>query len=125
MVLSNIGTIVLSLPSTSTSSDSNITLAPLNDRITSSQVQMLSLANTISRLFAGPIADFVSPVASYLPNGERCFPRKHLVSRMAFLVGACFMLAMTCFWMEVGVRSQADVWVLRCDLLSSCIHSVN
>lgn len=129
MVLSNIGTIVLSFPSTSTDSDSkSIILAPRNDRTTSSQVQMLSLANTISRLLAGPIADFVSPIASYLPNGERCFPRKHLISRMAFLVGACFILALTCFWMEVGVRSQAGVWVLRwliiklhtCRILTTC-----
>lgn len=113
MILSNIGTIVLSLPPSSSSSGVGLMRVPSADIATSTQVRILSLANTISRLLVGPLADFVSPVASYLPNGDLCFPRKHRISRMAFLMGSSALLAITCGWMEVGVRSQAGVWALR------------
>lgn len=111
MVISNIGTIILSLPSSS--STSTMAAVPTTDISNSTQVRLLSLANTCSRLLVGPLADFISPVASYLPSGIRCFPRKHHVSRVAFLSAATFILAITFFWMEVGVRSQEAVWILR------------
>jgi hypothetical protein len=111
MVISNIGTIVLSLPPSSSSSGINVLGVPSTDSATSTQV-------TISRLLVGPVADYVSPVASYLPNGDRTYPRKHRVSRIAFLVGSTILLACTYFWMEIGIRSQAAVWALRYVLLS-------
>jgi hypothetical protein len=111
MVISNIGTIILSLPSSS--STSAMAAIPATDISNSTQVRLLSIANTCSRLLVGPLADFMSPVASYLPSGIRCFPRKHHVSRVAFLSAATFILAVTFFWMEVGIRSQEAVWILR------------
>lgn len=98
------------------------------------QVQLLSLTNTLSRLVIGPLADFIAPVpVSFLrpttdaaaddeetspSDGSRyelegvdnsevapltsddykkervyyAFPRKHYVSRIAFLLGACTLL---------------------------------
>jgi hypothetical protein len=111
MVISNIGTIILSLPSSSSTSTMNA--IPNTDVSNSTQVRLISIANTFSRLLVGPLADFISPVASYLPSGVRCFPRKHHVSRVAFLSVATFLLAVTFFWMEVGIRSQEAVWILR------------
>jgi hypothetical protein len=113
MVISNIGTIVLSLPISSSSSGINVLGVPSTDVATSTQVRILSLSNTVSRLLVGPVADFVSPVASYLPNGDRSYPRKHRISRIAFLVGPTILLASTYFWMELGIRSQATLWALR------------
>jgi hypothetical protein len=114
MVISNIGTIVLSLPASSLSpSGTKVLDVPSTDLATSTQVRIISLSNTISRLLVGPIADFVSPIASYLPNGDRSYPRKHRVSRIAFLVVSTILLAGTYLWMEVGIRSQAALWALR------------
>jgi len=110
MVISNIGTIILSLPSSS--STSTMRAIPNTDVSNSTQVRLISIANTLSRLLVGPLADFISPVASYLPSGARCFPRKHHVSRVAFLSVATFSLAATFFWMEIGIRSQEAVWIL-------------
>ena len=118
MVISNIGTIVLSLPPSSSPSGVTVVGIPSTDSATSTQVRILSLSNTISRLLVGPVADFVSPVVSYLPNGDRSYPRKHRVSRIAFLVGSTILLACTYFWTEVGIRSQAAVWALRYVYLS-------
>ena len=117
MVISNIGTIVLSLPASPSSSELKVLDIP--STATSTQVRILSLSNTISRLLVGPVADFVSPVASYLANGERHYPRKHRVSRIAFLAGSTILLASTFLWMEVGVRSQAALWAVRYVL---CCH---
>jgi len=109
MVISNIGTIVMSLPS---SPLSGINSLPSTDVATSTQVRIISLSNTISRLLVGPLADFVSPIASYLPNGDRRYPRRHRVTRIAFLLGPTVLLAITYFWMEVGIRSQTALWIL-------------
>ncbi|KAJ7156094.1 MFS general substrate transporter [Mycena crocata] len=72
MVISNVGTIVLSLP---------------------------SVHSTVP---SGP-----SAVASM-----QFSPRRHYISRAAFLVGAATVLAFAFLWMEVGVRSRANLWVL-------------
>ncbi|KAH7914976.1 MFS general substrate transporter [Hygrophoropsis aurantiaca] len=111
MILSNIGTIVLSLPSYS-SSMIRASRVPSTDIATSTQVRILSLANTISRLLVGPLADLLSPVICYLPSGMRGFPRKHLISRMVFLTFATFVLVITFAWMIIGVKSQGAVWFL-------------
>jgi len=107
MVISNIGTIVLSLPR-----DEFSATAAGSPSATATQVRLLSVCNTVSRLLVGPLADFVSPVAAYLPCGTVHYPRKHRVSRVAFLSGASALLIVTFAWMEVGVRSQQAVWAL-------------
>ncbi|KAG1754510.1 MFS general substrate transporter [Suillus lakei] len=101
MVISNIGTIVLSLASQTSS-----TIA------TATQVRFLSVANTLSRLVVGPLADFVSPMASHLPSGAQSIPRKRHVSRVAFLFFSILVLVLTYSWMVLGVRSQVDLWAL-------------
>ena len=101
MVISNIGSIVLSLPPSHNSQDITSPTAA-----TANQVRILSFANTISRLIVGPLADFVSPVASFVVDGVAQFPRKHIVSRVVFLSGSCVLLIITCVWMELGVKTQ-------------------
>lgn len=125
MVISNIGTIVLSLPSSSTSGADLLSRIPPTDISTSTQVRLLSLANTTSRLLVGPIADYVSPVASYLHNGDAYYPRKHRVSRVAFLTVAAILYALTCLWMEIGVKSQGALWALRYVWLLSCLYQAS
>ncbi|OCH95034.1 MFS general substrate transporter [Obba rivulosa] len=101
MVISNMGSIVSSISPPSSAS-----------RHISTQVQLLSISNTASRLFMGPLADFVSPVASYLPNGVWSFPRRHHVSRVVFFIIASIVLAATFTWLIVGIRSPASMWTL-------------
>ncbi|KAJ6547450.1 major facilitator superfamily domain-containing protein [Mycena capillaripes] len=101
MIMSNVGTIVLSLPSAS--------FAVLSPGAASSQVKALAVSNTVTRLLTGPIADFVSPIISSEPLPS---PRKHYISRTVFLVGPAVVLCFAFLWMEIAVRSQADIWVL-------------
>ena len=110
MVISNIGSIVLSLPYET--SAMKMDPPPIADS-TSSQVKYLSLANTISRLVAGPLADYISPVTSYLHVESLATPRKHLVSRMVFMSGSTLLLALTFAWFEMHVRSRPAITFLR------------
>ncbi|GLB35054.1 putative MFS general substrate transporter [Lyophyllum shimeji] len=107
MVISNMGTIVLSLPP---SSDDTISTPP--DVVTADQVKIISASNTLSRLLVGPLADFVSPVASFLPTGMFVYSGKHRVSRVVFLSGPILLLGLAFLWMEIKVRSREAVWVL-------------
>jgi len=61
--------------------------------------------------FTGPIADFTSPVASYLPSGILALPHQHKVSRIAFLWGACILMVLSFLWMTIGVTSQEGIWL--------------
>lgn len=106
MVISNIGTIVLSLASQPPSTIG----APSTDVATATQVQFLSIANTLSRLVVGPLADFVSPTAT--ASGTQSISRKRHVSRVAFLFFSVLVLAFTYLWMVLGVKSQVDLWAL-------------
>ncbi|KAF9483901.1 MFS general substrate transporter [Pholiota conissans] len=108
MVISNIGTISESLPAAPYHS----TLASTSSSSAALQVKLLSIANTISRIVVGPLADFVSPIASFLPSGVRTFPRKHVISRFSFLAGAASLLSLTFIWLAVGVHNQAQLWAL-------------
>lgn len=101
MVMTNLGSIYLSLPSSSHRSPD-----------VSTAVQLLSASNTLTRLIAGPLADAVSPVASYVQD-VWTFPRKQHFSRVLFLFGACVLLVITFTWLEIGVRSQEAIWSLR------------
>lgn len=112
MIISNIGTIVLSLPSSAIERSAGAGV----QADTAHQVKLLSLANTVSRLGVGVVADFVSPVASYLPCGARTFPRKHRITRMAFLSLSSLILVLTFLWMNNRVFTRDDIWALRCAL---------
>jgi len=107
MVQSNIGTITLSLPPVSSAVSeipSEITIA--------TQVRILAMANTVSRLLSGTFADILSPVAGYLPSGVYCFTKKRCFSRVLFLSFGAVILAFSFAWTEVAVRSQRTLWVL-------------
>lgn len=103
MVVSNLGTIVLSLPSaTGSSASANV----------ATQVRLLSFFNTLSRLLIGPLADVLAPVASYV-DSVWAFSRKRHASRVLFVVGAALVLAATFAWLELAVRTQEAAWPLR------------
>lgn len=110
MVISNIGTIVLSLPSRSTIVGAGIYTT---ESAASKHVRILSVSNTVSRIVVGPLADFVSPVASYLPTGTIVYTRKHRVSRIIFLAVPALLLGMAFLWMELGVNDREATWILR------------
>lgn len=112
MIISNIGTIILSLPSGSPTAHALVD-APSTALMSATQVRMLSIANTLSRFLVGFLADMVSPVPSCTIDGSRGSLRKHRVSRIAFLAFATALLVCTYFWMVVGVREQVGIWVLR------------
>lgn len=114
MVIANVGSIVLSFPP-SAPMGSHF-LDRRTDIATSTQVQVISVANTLSRLLAGPLADYISPIASYLPTGERSYPRKHYISRMAFITASMLLSATAYVILELFIRSQDSVW-----LLSVCV----
>jgi len=110
MIICNIGTIVLSL---SPGSDGPQPESINVEASTNHQVRLLSLANTISRIIIGPLADFVSPIASSLTIDEQTTSRKHRINRIAFLTGAAVVLAVTFFWMVTQVTSREAIWILR------------
>lgn len=104
MVVSNLGTIVLSLPSSSPGASTTANV--------SSQVRLLSFFNTVSRLFVGPLADALAPVAAQLDSGIWAFSRRRYASRVVFMLGTSLLLALTFAWLELGVRTQERVWPL-------------
>jgi hypothetical protein len=97
------GTIVLSLPPSISSQDASQSSPEHN---ASTQVRILSICNTLSRLLLGPIADFISPTAPIVR-------RKLHSSRIVFLFGAALLVSATCVWMILGVRDQGGLWALR------------
>src|SRR6266545_3064405 len=107
MIISNIGTIVASLPSSTT-----MTGYSLSESGVPFQVNLIAAANTLTRISVGPLADFVSPIAAYLSLGV-VFPRKHRISRFAFLSGPAILLALTSLWMIGTTTTRNQLWVLR------------
>lgn len=112
MIISNIGTIVLSLPSRTSSIPAFVEI-PSTVLMTTTQVRLLSLANTVSRLVVGPLADIVSRVPSPAIDGNHSFLKKYRISRIAFLTFSTTLLVCTYTWMVIGIREQASVWALR------------
>ncbi|KAH9934659.1 MFS general substrate transporter [Fomitopsis serialis] len=100
MIKSNIGMIVLSLPTTSHTE--NI----------STQVQLIAISDTLARLLLGPFADIISPVPTYSANGVWAFPRKPYVTRIMFMAGAASLFTIAFIWPIIGVRSQEALWPL-------------
>ncbi|KAH6918692.1 major facilitator superfamily domain-containing protein [Coprinopsis sp. MPI-PUGE-AT-0042] len=108
MIISNIGTIVVSLPPVSIERSGNAA----SQASTAQQVKLLSLSNTISRISVGLIADFVSPIASLLPSGVQVFPQRHRITRVIFLTLSSLVLAWTFWWASSRAVTRDDVWVL-------------
>lgn len=136
--MANLSSIFLSLNSPSASTFTLLVQKAAGSSITT-QVQLLSVANMMSRLVIGPLADFIAPVPiSYMrptadesegsPRGSRyelggvdeersplagtpkgavyyAFPRRHYLSRMAFLLCACALLLLA-FASFIGAGAQ-------------------
>ncbi|KZS99053.1 MFS general substrate transporter [Sistotremastrum niveocremeum HHB9708] len=101
MVLSNIGTVVLSLPPSVASIPFSQPSSPV--AATAIQVRLLSLSNTISRVVVGSLADWISPV------GAAVRPRRHHVSRLTFLCFFSLLLAFTYLYTASLVKQQSDL----------------
>jgi len=101
MVICNIGTIVASFtPSASEASKTTV----------GSQVRLLSLANTLSRLITGPLADFTSPLPIRHPSGELHFHPKRSITRVVFVFVTAALLLCASMWMAFGPVSLDGVW---------------
>jgi len=105
MVVSNIGTIVASLAPAGSLTDAPSVTA-------GSQVRVISLANTFSRLLTGPTADFTSPLPLRHSSGELVFHPKRTVTRVVFVTLSSAILLLSFLWMAVGVTSLNGVWIL-------------
>lgn len=103
MVISNIGTIVASF--TPSASEASKTTA-------GSQVRLISVANTLSRLATGPLADFTSPIPVRHPSGELHFHPKRSVTRIVFVFATSVFLLCAFAWMAIGIVSVEGVWFL-------------
>lgn len=118
MVMSNIGTIVLGVPISP-----NISRSPGfpgasthqgdSSSTASTQVRLLSLSNTLSRLVTGPLADYLAPVGLLnATTGALQFPSHRRISRLLFLLLAALVLSLSYFWMAAGVRTQQDIYAV-------------
>ena len=94
------------------------------ETVTTTQVRLLSISNTLSRLISGPLADFLSPLTSRIP-GDRPPSRKYRFSRVVLLSGTSLLLAGACVYLELAIRTPGDLWILRYAALGLlCLHSV-
>ena len=94
------------------------------ETVTTTQVRLLSISNTLSRLISGPLADFISPLTSRIP-GDRPPSRKYRFSRLVLLSGASLLLAGAFVYLELAVRTPDDLWILRYATLGLlCLHFV-
>jgi len=101
MVMSNVGTVVASFdfPEETT----RLSAGP--------QIRLISLANTISRLLTGLVADIASPIPTKeRSSGNLIFSRTRVVSRTAFVWLSCSILLVSFCWMGFGVRSSQELW---------------
>jgi hypothetical protein len=122
MIISNIGTIVLSLYHESMSGIRSLSTSA--ETVTTTQVRLLSISNTLSRLISGPLADFISPRTSRIP-GDRPPSRKYRFSRVVLLSGTSLLLAGAFVYLELAIRTPGDLWILRYATLSLLyLHSV-
>lgn len=106
MIISNMGSIVSSLPAQAaflTSMDSCVAL----------QVKLISVANTLARIVVGPLADYVSPTNVHHPDHIPAIPRKFIISRFAFLSAAAIILILTLLWLQFEIQTQTQLWTLR------------
>lgn len=136
MVITNMGSLFQSLPAGSMPAGVLLTAKAAQGTTISTQVQLLSLTNTMVRLVVGPLADWAAPVPisverddvapppeehdpehvvpshhHILPKTYYAFPRTHYVSRIAFLLGAATLLLCTflAFLSVNGTPSVDDI----------------
>lgn len=107
MVISNAGSIVLSLPSSLTAFDSPTA-------ITAQQVRLLSFSNTVSRLLVGSIADWMSPIGHQSRDDieEPNVRRRKFTSRVVVLAIFCLTLSVAFAYGAGGMKSRSQMWLL-------------
>jgi hypothetical protein len=118
MIISNIGTIVLSLNSERSSS---IGVPSSAVAATATQVRLISVSNTLSRIVSGPLADLISPVNSRASGELLSPPPRYRISKVALLSFIPLLLAGTFLYMELAVRTPGDLWILRYAALLSAL----
>jgi hypothetical protein len=121
MIISNIGTIVLSLYPNPVAGIRSLSSSA--ETVTTTQVRLISISNTLSRLVSGPLADIVSPLISHIPDDGPSPPRKYRISRVVLLSGTSLLLAGAFVYLELAIRSPDDLWILRyAALILSCLQ---
>jgi hypothetical protein len=108
MVISNAGSIVLSLPAKTVTLDSPTAM-------TAQQVRLLALSNTVSRLLVGSIADWMSPIGhqSREDDEEPNVRRRKFSSRVMFLAIFCLTLSIAFAYGAGGMKTRPEMWPLR------------
>jgi len=107
MVISNAGSIVLSLPPSVSVLDSPTV-------VTAQQVRLLSFSNTVSRLLIGSIADWMSPIGrqSREDTDEPNVRRRKFTSRVMLLAVFSITLSAAFAYGAGGVKSRSQMWPL-------------
>jgi hypothetical protein len=122
MIISNIGTIVLSLYPNSVAGIKSLSSSA--ETVTTTQVRLISISNTLSRLISGPLADIISPLISHIPDDGTLLPRKYRISRVVLLSGTSLLLAGAFVYLELAIRTPDALWILRyAALILSCLQS--
>jgi hypothetical protein len=116
MVMSNIGTIVLGVPVGSSGRSSPTFPGTYTGDVSSTastQVRLISLSNTLSRLITGPLADYLAPVGLLNSvTGVLHFPSHKRFSRLLFPLLSALVLSLSYLWMAIGVRTQQDIYAV-------------
>ncbi|KAF8478643.1 major facilitator superfamily domain-containing protein [Russula ochroleuca] len=110
MIISNIGTIVLSLYPNSVAGIKSLSSSA--ETVTTTQVRLISISNTLSRLISGPLADIISPLISHKPGDGPSPPRKYRISRVVLLSGTSLLLAGAFVYLELAIKTPGDLWIL-------------
>ncbi len=111
MIISNIGTIVLSLYPEAASGIRSLSSSA--ESVTATQVRLLSISNTLSRLLSGPAADFISPLSSHVAGDRSSRSRSYRISRVVLLSCISLLLAGTFLYLELAIRTPDGLRVLR------------
>jgi len=110
MIISNIGTIVLSLYPEAASGIRSLSSSA--ESVTATQVRLLSISNTLSRLLSGPVADFISPLSSHVAGDRSSRSRSYRISRVVLLSCISLLLAGTFLYLELAIRTPDGLRVL-------------
>ena len=83
------------------------------ESVTATQVRLLSISNTLSRLISGALADFISPLTSHIPGNGPSRPQSYRMSRVILLSGTSLLLAGTFIYLELAIRTPDSLRILR------------
>ncbi|GAA5987165.1 hypothetical protein JCM5350_003867 [Sporobolomyces pararoseus] len=82
-------------------------------------IEVLAIANTVSRLLVGAVSDYLSSPSSTSGEGEgeaiqggRQTAGRRRISRLVFLIGACAGLALVYLWGGTGLATEDGLWII-------------